>query len=162
MTFYIFDLLLLPPPPSSSSSSFLHPPRPSRPPCNPDSPGIRSGDLLHLIIIYRVMRVRALVLSLVCTHTLLKAAWAVKDCDSLQVVLDKECKTEAAVETIFPPPLSLPPLELCGQAGSSRGDGDQFPCRATSSAVFLMPTYCIEEEEEMRASEEKPCWIFVV
>lgn len=74
-------------------------------------------------------------------------------CDSLQVVLDEEVTTKAAVEEIFSPSLSL--LELCGQVGSSRGDEDQFPCRATNSAVFLMPTYYIEE-----VSEDKDHCIF--
>lgn len=92
-------------------------------------------------------------ISCLYTHALSLSVWVVKDSDSLQAVLDKEWTTKAIVETIFSPPLS--PLELCGQASSGRGDEDQFPCRATSSAVFLMPTYCIEEEEENETDQEK-------
>lgn len=96
-------------------------------------------------------------LVVVCIHIhFRKSVWVVKDSDSLQAVLDKEWTTKAIVETIFSLPLIL---ELCGQAGSGRGRGrgdeDQFPCRISSSAVFLIPTYCIEEEEEENETKQE-------
>lgn len=155
LTFHVFDLLL-PPPPHHLPFFILFGP------LTTVSPLWGLGREIYCISsafkgnVCEQAHVCPSVCDCLFVHTLLKAAWVAKDSDSLQGVLDKEWTTKKAVETIF----SLPPLELCGQAGSSRGDEDQFPCRAMSSAVFLMPTYYIKEEEEMRVSEEKPCCIF--
>lgn len=142
LTFCIFDLLLLPP----HNHPFLHPPWPL----------LLWGWDWETYSISSTLTGYACVGACViaCLYTLLKAAWVVKDCDSLQVALDKEWTTKAAVETIFSHSPSLGALWAGRQQPvrwrSISLQGHKISCISNSHILHQQST----EEEEMRESEE--------